>query len=79
MNLYSVSDNSCDWCCYIFETTRNKAKMRCAKHFFFDYIDARCKLLKRGVNVPEPMIVDDEDCPGYDVVLKCGYKFLQED
>lgn len=79
MNLYSVSDCNYEWCCFVFDTSRNRAKMRVAKYFDMDYIDMRCKLCKRGVNISMPMIVDDETSDGYDVVLNCGYHYLSED
>lgn len=78
MNLYVVSPSNYEWDCYVFETTRGKARLRVARCFGIEYTDTRSKLLKRGVNVPEPMVVDDESSPGYDMVLKCGYHYEEE-
>ena len=76
MNLYMVQDASYEWCCYCFDITRNKAKMRAASHFGLDFVDMRCKTLKKGVNVPEPTLVTHEEDEGYNMVRLCGYYFL---
>lgn len=78
MNLYIVFDAQYEWGCFVFETTRNRAKMRVANHFDIDYIDVRCKTLNRGVNFPYPKTVDCEQDEGYDVVLKCGHHYATE-
>jgi hypothetical protein len=62
----------------VFETTRNKAKKRVAEHFFCDYIDMRCKTLRKGVNFTYPKTVDSEDDEGYSVVLQCGFHYPTE-
>lgn len=79
MNLYIVTDANYDWGCFVFETTRNRAKLRVAKSLFQEYIDMRCITLKKGVNVPEPMVVDDENAEGYDMVLQCGCHYENAD
>ena len=79
MNLYSVTDKTYDWCCYVFATTRGRAKALGASYIGVDYIDARCSTLKRGVNFSQEMVVDDTDSPGYEMVLKCGYEFADEE
>ena len=79
MNLYSVWDRNYEWCCFVFDTTRNRAKLRVAESFGEDYIDMRCKTLKKGVNVPYPMLVDCDDADGYDIVLQCGYHYATEE
>lgn len=58
MNLYIVYDANYDWECFVFETTKNKAKKRVAEDFFMDYIDVRCKTLKKGVNFPYPKTIN---------------------
>jgi hypothetical protein len=78
MNLYIVYDSNYDWGCFVFETTRNKAKKRAAEHFFMDYIDMRCKTLKKGVNFPYPKTVDSEDDEGYSTVLALGHHYANE-
>ena len=78
MNLYVVTDTNYEWGCFVFETTRNRAKLRTAESLGMTYIDMRCKTLKKGVNVPAPMMVDDTDSPGYDMVLKCGFHYEEE-
>lgn len=79
MNLYCIWDRDYEWCCYVFETTRNKAKERASGYFGEEYIDMRCKTLKKGVNVPVPHVVDSDTAPGYDMVLKLGYSFAEEE
>ncbi len=79
MNLYKVMDANYDWCCFVFETTRNRAKLRVAESLGQEYIDMRCKTLKKGVNVPRPMTVDDETAEGYDMVVQCGYGYSYEE
>lgn len=78
-SLYQVGDSSYEWICYIFETTRNRAKARVAEYFDQDYVDMRCKTLKRGVNVDFPMIVDCPESKGYEIVQQFGYGYLTED
>lgn len=79
MNLYMVLDANYDWCCFAFDITRNRAKKRVADEFSHEYIDMRCKTLKKGVNVPIPMLVTHPDDDGYDMVLKCGYHYAEEE
>ena len=79
MNLYRVSNKDYEWCCYVFETTRNKAKAFGASCFGEDYTDMRCTTLKKGINVDRPRVVDCEDDEGHDIVLKCGYRFATEE
>lgn len=79
MNLYQVLDKNYEWCCYVFDVSRNSAKARVAESYGEDYINMRCKTLTKGVNVPIPMMVDDEESMGYDIVLKCGYRYVGED
>ena len=75
MNLYMVLDNSYEWCCFVFDTSRNRAKKRVADEFYCEYIDMRCKTLKKGVNIPIPMLVTHPDDNGYDMVLNLGYQY----
>lgn len=79
MNLYMVSDADYEWCCFAFDTSRNRAKMRVAEHFGMDYVDMRCKTLKMGVNVQVPMLVDCETDKGYDKVMECGFFYVDEE
>lgn len=79
MNLYCIWNKDYEWCCFVFETTRNRAKHRGASYFGERYIDMRCQTLKKGVNMPTPHVVDDIDAPGYDMVLKLGYSFAEEE
>jgi hypothetical protein len=79
MNLYMVLDNNYDWCCFAFDTSRNKAKLRVAKEFDCEYIDMRCKTLMKGVCVYTPMLVTHPDDNGYDMVLNCGYSYTTEE
>ena len=79
MNLYMVLDNNYDWCCFAFDTSRNKAKKKVADEFSCDYIDMRCKTLRKGVNVLIPMLVTHPNDNGYDMVLNCGYHYATED
>ena len=79
MNLYMVTDSNYEWCCFVFETSRNRAKLWVSKSFDESYISLRCKTLKKGINLSLPMLVDDVDSEGYDIVLECGYRFATED
>lgn len=75
MNLYLVTDANYDWACFAFDTSRERAKLRVAKEYGNEYIEMRCKTLKKEVNVPLPMLVTDADDEGYDIVLQCGYHY----
>jgi len=77
-NLYRISDNNYDWCCYTIDVSRNKAKLAVAKEFDIDYIDMRCKTLAKNVNCDRPILVYDEDCDGYDIVRSFGYEYKYE-
>lgn len=79
MNLYQISDRNYEWSCFVFDETRNHAKMRVADHFGEDYLDMRCKTLKLCVNVSEPMIVDSDTDEGYSEVLRCGFYYREEE
>ena len=70
VNLYMVLDSNYDWCCFAFDTSRNKAKLSVAREFGNEYTEMRCKTLKKGVNVPVPMLVTHPDDKGYDIVKK---------
>ena len=75
MNLYLVKYDNFEWSCFAFDTSRGRAKLRVAKEFGKEYIEMRCKTLKKGVNVPLPMLVTHPDDEGYDIVQKCGYHY----
>ena len=79
MNLYMVLDNNYDWCCFAFDTSRNRAKKSVADEFYCDYIDMRCKTLKKDVDISTPMLVTHPDDKGYDIVLSCGYHYATEE
>ena len=79
MNLYMVLDSNYDWCCFAFDTSRNKAKLSVAREFGSEYTAMRCKTLKKGVNVPAPMLVTHPDDNGYDIVKNCGYEYETDD
>lgn len=79
MNLYMVLDNNYDWCCFAFDTSRNKAKKKVADEFYCEYIDMRCKTLKKDINVSAPMLVTHPDDKGYDIVLGYGFHYATED
>ena len=79
MNLYMVLDANYDWCCFAFDTSRNRAKKRVADEFFCDYIDMRCKTLKKDVDISEPMLVTHPDDNGYNIVLGCGFHYADEE
>jgi hypothetical protein len=53
--------------------------MRVAEEFGIDYIEMRCKTLKKGVNVPIPTLVTHPDDKGYDIVQNCGYSYGMEE
>jgi len=78
-NLYSVCAADYEWSCFVFDTSRNKAKLRAAERFGEDYINMRCKTLKRGVNYPFSLVVDCETDEGYEMVLQCGFRYMTEE
>ena len=78
MNLYCVQDDTYDWCCYAFDSSRNRAKKMVADFFDMEYIAMRCKTLQKGVNIPISTIVSCENDFGYDIVKKCGFSFTTE-
>ena len=78
-NLYSVCAADYEWSCFVFDISRNKAKMRAAAHFGENYINMRCKTLVRGVNFPTPVVVDCETDEGYEMVLQCGFRYMTEE
>lgn len=79
MNLYLVCDADYEWGCFAFDTTRNRAKYSVARQFDEEYINMRCKTLKKCINIHSPMIVDCDTDKGYDIVLACGYHFMDEE
>ncbi len=79
MNLYVVMDNNYDWCVYVFDVSRNRARIRMAESYDVEYVDTRCKTLKKGLNVPKPMLVDDDSSEGYDIILELGYRYLTDE
>jgi hypothetical protein len=51
-----------------------------AELFGEEYIDMRCKTLKRGVlDVQVPTIVDSELDEAYKYVLECGYHYYDDE
>lgn len=80
MNLYQVADAQYEWCCFVFDVSRNRAKASAAEYFGCDYIDMRCKTLKKGLqSVQIPTIVDSDADEEYKVVLECGYRYYDEE
>jgi len=75
LNLYIVMDANYEWGCFVFDASRNRAKMRVAYEFGADYIDMRCKTLARGVNMDFPMLVDCPEHEGYDLVERLGFHY----
>ena len=53
--------------------------MNVAREFGNEYTEMRCKTLKKGVNVPAPMLVTHPDDNGYDIVKNCGYEYGTDD
>lgn len=78
-NLYLVMDSNYDWCCFAFETTRNKAKLIAANEFDCDYKDMRCKTLEKGVDISRAMLVTCEEDDGYNLVKELGYEYREGD
>ena len=54
LNLYMVTDSNYDWCCFAFDTSRNRAKLNVAEEFDYDYTEMRCKTLKKGCKCFRP-------------------------
>lgn len=79
MNLYMVLDNNYEWCCFAFDTSRNKAKKKVADEFYCEYVDMRCKTLKKNIDVSAPMLVTHPNDKGYDIVLSCGFHYDMSD
>ena len=78
-NLYMVMDIYYDWCCFAFDVSRNRAKMRVAEEFGIEYTKMRCKTLKKGVNVPVPKLVTCPDDNDYYIVQNCGYEYGKDE
>jgi hypothetical protein len=78
MNLYTVGDYRSDWVCYCFATTVNRARTMVADHFGEKYIHMRGSLLKRGVNVSCPVVVDCAEHELYPKVVECGYRYAED-
>ena len=79
MNLYRVYGFDDVSCCFVFDTSRGRAKARGARYFDCEYTNMRCQILAHGVNVPYPMLVDSPDDDGYEYVLKCGHRYATEE
>ena len=79
MNLYRVHGFDDCSCCFVFDTSRGRAKARVASYFNCEYINMRCQILAHGVNVPFLMVVDSPDAVGYEYVLKCGYRYATDE
>ena len=79
LNLYMVLDSDYDWCCFAFDTSRNRAKLSVAQEFGYEYTDMRCKTLRKGVNVSLPMLVTHPEDKGYEIVQNCGYEFGKDE
>lgn len=80
MNLYLVWDKQYEWCCYVFAVSRNQAKLMVAELFSQEYIDMRCKTLRKGLcNPQEPATVDYTDDYLYEIVKQCGYEYTEEE
>lgn len=81
LNLYQV--RSCyepnEYCCYVIEETRGRAKAWAAGEFGEDFCDMRCYTLKKGVNATEPLLIECETDKGYDIVQECGYGYIDEE
>ncbi len=75
MTLYVVGPNDYRWQCFVITTTHNRAKNEVAKHFGLDYMDMRCRIIKKDVG-NEELIIDDDTAAGYEIVLENGEKYL---
>ena len=74
MNLYLVNSLFHGYSCFVFDSTRNKAKYIVSREFDDEYIDMRCFTLVKGLDVPA-MIVTCSDDDGYDIVKSFGYEY----
>ena len=79
LNLYMVYDRNSEYCCFVIEKTRGRAKAWAAGTWGEDFIDMRCYLLKKGVDAEKPMLIECETDEGYDIVLACGYHYMTEE
>lgn len=79
MNLYRVCTSDYEWCCFVFDITRGRAKAKVANEFDCEYIDMRCQTMRKGVNVPFPAVVSSPDDKEYEWVTKCGCRYMTEE
>ena len=56
-----------------------KQKRKGNYHHNGNKTEMRCKTLKKGVNIPFPMLVTHPDDKGYEIVKSCGYEYGSDD
>lgn len=80
MNLYQVYPTTYDYCYFVFAKTANRAKSLCTHYNTVDedYIDLRCRLLKKNVG-GEETVVDHPLDKDYARVLAEGFKYIEEE
>lgn len=76
MNLYCVYPRGGDWCCYVFEETRNKARAQLVGHFDNndEYIDFGAALIAKDTGGDAQ--VCDMNC---DRLERLGARYREED
>ena len=74
MNLYKVSDASYAWCAFTFAVKANYAKLMVAHEFNEEYINLRCKTIKKDVG-GEPEVCDGNS----ERLLECGAQYAEAD
>lgn len=79
MNLYCVRDKDGEWQCFVFESCPARAKMRIVDLYGGEYINMRCRTLKKGVNIDAALIVDSTKHEYYPIVQELGFSFERED
>ena len=79
MNLYIVYSCESEWGCYCFARSANKAKMLVAHEMDDEYVNMRCKMLRRGVNEPWEVAVVSEDDEAYAYVKQCGFEYKEDE
>ena len=78
MNLYLVYVGRFEWCCFVFTTSRNRAKMLVMQCFGTDdpYTDYRCITKQKDVGGTE-RVIDWQEDEEYYRVTELGFSYKE--
>lgn len=81
VNLYFVHQEYAEYGCFVFASTRNKAKSLCVNHFTDDesYIDMRSRTMAKNVGGRNNVVVDCQYDDAYKRVLDAGCEFISDE